>query len=271
MILRTSRSSTERTSAGFKSRGRPAQSPTSESPHGREEQQGRLLCETECVPDLSFPADRCVGQLGWPGSYTEENGPVLAQGVVVVPAGVSVAMVTWNVTQSHRNDTGGWFLTGNGHPIDLTFIESLPNGVIDDLRLGFVEAATLPVLTHLAPSLRRLCLARCELGDVALPIVAALSSLQSLQTFGNHFTDEGVQVLRQLASLENLWLEEESLSISALRFVHSLPNLKVLGISEMQVTQHEVEVLRATLDGVLVNQLDASTLAQQRRQLGSNS
>jgi hypothetical protein len=247
MILRTSRSSTERTSAGFKSRGRPAQSPTGESPHGREEQQGRLLCETECVPDLSFPADRCVGQLEWPGSYTEENGPVLAQGVVVVPAGVSVAMVTWNVTQSHRNDTGGWFLTGNGHPIDLTFIESLPNGVIDDLRLGFVEAATLPVLTHLAPSLRRLCLARCELGDVALPIVAALSSLQSLQTF------------------------EESLSISALRFVHSLPNLKVLGISEMQVTQHEVEVLRATLDGVLVNQLDASTLAQQRRQLGSNS
>jgi hypothetical protein len=222
------------------------------------------------VPVLSFPDDRCVGQLAWPGSYSEEKGPVLAQGVVVVPAGVTVAMVTWNVTRSHQNDTGGWHLTGNGHPIDLTFIESLPDGVIDDLRLGCVEEATLPVLIHLAPSLRRLCLARCELGDAALPFVAALSSLHSLQTFGNHFTDEGVQVLRQLSSLEYLSLEEKSLSFSALQFVHSLTDLKVLGISEMQVTQDEVESLGATLKGVQINQLDASALAQQRRQIGSD-
>ena len=43
--------------------------------------------------------------------------------------------------------------------------------------------------------------------------MAKLSKLTSLQTFGYHRSDRGVQWLAALSGLDDLWLEEESLPV----------------------------------------------------------
>jgi len=57
-----------------------------------------------------------------------------------------------------------------------------------------------------------------------------LDHLVYLQTWGNRFTDAGVQQLASLQALETLYLEEENLSPAAFDFVTRLPNLTRLGV-----------------------------------------
>jgi hypothetical protein len=57
-------------------------------------------------------------------------------------------------------------------------------------------------------------------------------------------------VLAALTALEFLYLEEESLTANAFRFVGQLPRLRALGVQDVQITDAELLALRAELPGV---------------------
>ncbi len=82
--------------------------------------------------------------------------------------------------------------------------------------------------------------------------MAELTGLTYLQTFGNSYTDLGVQQLVALQNLEYLFLEEETLSAVSLAFVRDLPHLARLGLQDMPLTDEELADLRAALPGVQV-------------------
>ena len=108
-------------------------------------------------------------------------------------------------------------------------------------------------LPHIAPGLRRLYLVYGGLSDRALPFVAQLTGLTYLQTFGNLFTDAEVQQLASLKNLEWLYLEEETLTAAGFRFASSLPNLKALGLDDVQISKNEMNALRSEMPGVRVS------------------
>jgi hypothetical protein len=113
-----------------------------------------------------------------------------------------------------------------------------------------VLAESLNALPHLASGLKRLYLGHTDFGDEVLPFVAQLENLTYLQTWGNRFTDEGVQRLGFLQSLETLYLEEEDLSPAAFDFVTQLPNLTRLGVADEWPAEHR-SVLRTRFPGLV--------------------
>jgi len=121
-------------------------------------------------------------------------------------------------------DPESWEITGGTQPVDLGFLRNLPAASITSLHLRSpIVAESFAAVAHLAPGLRRLYLARSDLTDDALPTIAALHGLVYLQSWGNRFTDAGVQQLASLARLEHLYLEEATLSAAAFDFAASLP------------------------------------------------
>jgi hypothetical protein len=75
-----------------------------------------------------------------------------------------------------------------------------------------------------------------ELVDLAFVgdlTVAKLTGLTYLQTFGNNFTDRGVQQLATLVNLD-LYLEEQTLTLAAFDFVERLPHLTRLGLQDVR-------------------------------------
>ena len=189
----------------------------------------------------------------WNGSgLIAKSGPVLATGNVEAPEDQAISL---NV---HRIDSvepsgDGWSMKGGTTPVDLQFLAGLPSDSIEFLTIGpDIVAASFRFVEHLAPGLRRLCLSHTDLTDQALRHVAKLTGLTSLQTFGNSFTDAGVQQLAALHNIEDLYLEEETLSAAALAFVRELPHLSHLGLQDMPITEEELDDLRAALPGVQV-------------------
>jgi len=77
--------------------------------------------------------------------------------------------------------------------------------------------------------------------------------LTYLQSFGNRFTDSGVQQLRMLKNLESLYLEEETLSERALAFATDLPRLSVLGVQDMRIPDPDLRSLQSQLPRVRVS------------------
>ncbi len=114
-------------------------------------------------------------------------------------------------------------------------------------------AESFGAVTHLAPGLRRLYLAHTDLTNAVLAHVAKLDGLIYLQTWGNQFTDRGVQQPASLINLESLYLEEETLSAAALDFAAGLPRLARVGIQDMTVTDADLAELRRRLPGATVN------------------
>jgi hypothetical protein len=100
--------------------------------------------------------------------------------------------------------------------------------------------------------LRQLVLADTGFSDAVLPSVAAVSHLTDLQTWGNRFTDDGVQVLGALSRLERLSLEEASLTVAAFDFVDGLPCLVDLDLQDVPLSAQDVADLRRRLPGVRV-------------------
>ena len=138
-------------------------------------------------------------------------------------------------------------------PVDLQFLAGLPSDSIEALKIGpGIVPASFSFVSHIAPGLRRLYLINTNLSDQALDHVAKLTGLTYLQTFGNSFTDDGVQQLTTLQNVEYLYLEEETLSAGALAFVRALPHLVRLGLQDMPLTEEELADLRAALPGVQV-------------------
>jgi hypothetical protein len=144
-----------------------------------------------------------------------------------------------------------WEITGGSQPADLGFLRQLPADSITALHLRApIVAESLGAVTHLAPGLRRLYLAWADLDDDALAHVSKLDRLIYLQTWGNRFTDRGVQRLAGLTSLQSLYLEEETLSAAAFDLAVGLSHLSRLGVQDVPLTEVELADLRRRLPGV---------------------
>jgi hypothetical protein len=102
----------------------------------------------------------------------------------------------------------------------------------------------------LAPGLRRLYLGWTGFSDAVLSTVAMLTGLIYLQTFGNSFTDRGVQQLAALVNLDHLYLEEATLTLAAFDFVDRLPHLTMLGLQDVPLARRDLENLRGRLPGI---------------------
>ena len=226
---------------------------------------------------LSFPTDQVVGTLDWLGAWSRtEEPPILATGVVEVPDDAEVSLsvmpiqsverdpfggggfITSRVTRdgevvSERTSSQSWHLSGGGGPpLHLGFLQELPRDSIESLSTtgATVLAESLNALPHLASGLKRLYLGHTDFGDEVLQYVAQLENLTYLQTWGNRFTDHGVQQLAALQALEMLYLEEEDLSLAAFDFVTQLPNLTRLGVADEWPAEHR-SVLRRRFPGLV--------------------
>ena len=229
------------------------------------------------MPNLTFPAGQAMGTLDWLGSGA---APVLASGVVAVPDGVEVSLdvmviesvrrtdaqdrsVHITLTTQRQNADGSvesevrddpeenWEITGGSQPADLSFLRQLPSDSITALHLcAPILPGSFAAVTHLAPGLRKLYLAWADLSDDALTHISELDGLIYLQSWGNRFTDRGVQQLAALTRLESLYLEEETLSAAAFGFAVNLRHLSRLGVQDVPLTEVELAELRRRLPGV---------------------
>jgi hypothetical protein len=226
------------------------------------------------VPRLVFPAHEIVGTLRWEDSTDGVDKVALATGVVVVPERVEVTLKASWMESVRAGDTLGAVPTkpgegskaadllhdntgsGSGRitepgPMNLRFLSQLPADSITTLQLDFsVAPESFSAVTHLAAGLRWLYLGWTGLDDAALGSVAQLRRLVYLQTWGNRFTDGGVQQLAALQNLEALYLEEKSLSARAFEFASHLPQLARLGIKDVPMSADERSRLKAELPGV---------------------
>jgi hypothetical protein len=202
------------------------------------------------VPILEFPSDRIVGVVRWNGSRTDERGPVLATRSVVVPDDTPVSLEISSLQGSEPTRGGGWSMIPRQEPVDLAFVRALPTDAIESVSLRSEVETSFEVIAHLAPGLRRLYLTMTRFSDAVLTTVARLNGLTYLQTFGNRFTDRGVQQLATLVNLEHLYLEEDTLSLAAFDFVERLPHLTRLGLQDVPLSEREIEQLRSRLPGV---------------------
>jgi hypothetical protein len=202
------------------------------------------------MPLLQFPTDRIVGTVDWDGSWNDEQGPVLATGSVQVPDGVRVSLEVQALRGSEPTGGGGWSTLPVQEPVHLGFIRDLPADGIESVSVRSADEASFEAVVHLDPGLRRLYLGWTGFSDAVLPSVAKLTALIYLQTFGNSFTDQGVQQLASLVNLGQLYLEEETLTIAAFDFVERLPHLTRLGLQDVPLSQRDIEQLRHRLAGV---------------------
>lgn len=204
------------------------------------------------MPILEFPTDTIVGTVEWVDSWTDERGPVLATGSVNVPDDVQVSLSIQAVRGSSSTSGGGWTLDFAQDPVDLGFLRKLPVDRVESLTIESSSAISFDAVAHLAPSLRKLYLVWAGFSDGVLETVSKLTGLTYLQTFGNDFTDHGVQQLAALVNLEHLYLEEETLTAAAFAFVDQLPHLARLGLRDVPIGPEELRELRQSLPGIEV-------------------
>lgn len=207
--------------------------------------------------NLQFPKDQIVGQLDWAGAWSAGgDGPVLAVGSIDVPDSEDIGLDVTPLLGRKPATEGSWQLVPDTSSpgVDLAFLAALPPDVITSLSLSRVQSENFSAVRHLAPGLRRLYLPSSGLGDDVLPDVAALTNLTYLQTFGNQFTDAGVQVLGALQNLRSLYLEEETLTIAGFDFVADLPHLERLGLQDVPLKKSELAELRRRLPHTRVGQ-----------------
>ena len=202
------------------------------------------------MPILQFPTDRIIGTVEWLGSWTDERGPVLATGSVTVPDGVTVSLDVQAVHGTESTGGGSWTIDVAQEAVDLSFLRELPDTCVESLRLRSSDEATFDAVAHLAPGLRKLYLVWGGYSDVVLTTVAKLTGLTYLQTFGNNFTDHGVQQLAALVNLDHLYLEEHTLTAAAFDLADQLPRLARLGLQDVPVSDDELQRLRERLPGV---------------------
>jgi hypothetical protein len=204
---------------------------------------------------LRFPTDRIVGKLDWPGAWEAGgDGPVLATGSITVPDDVDIGLEVAAFASRERASGGGWrLLPDNEHPaVRLDFLLELPRDSIRSLSLRRIVPDTFGAVRHLAAGLERLYIAHADVGDEVLADVAALTNLTYLQTFGNHFTDSGVQVLVALQNLTSLYLEEETLTAAAFAFVRDLARLERLGLHDVPISKRQRRDLQRQFPNIQV-------------------
>jgi metallo-beta-lactamase class B len=146
---------------------------------------------------------------------------------------------------------------------------------------GLAQLASLP-------NLRRLTVAGCPFNDEGMAAVGKLTQLESFRTWhtyqteaGNEslkrltnlkslhlgqrlrryggasnahsLTDRTLDIVADLVSLETLTLAEQKFSVEALAKLKSLPKLKQLDLTQVDITETDVERVRAALPRVKVS------------------
>ncbi|SQD99749.1 hypothetical protein FMEAI12_5590017 [Parafrankia sp. Ea1.12] len=201
---------------------------------------------------LPFPENRTVGTIDWIGSSYDHLGPLPARGDVEVPDGGEVTLEIHPAAELDGHDgrtvesaSVSW------SPVDVRFLDQLPSDSITGLSITYaVQPGSLAALAHLAPGLRRLTLAWTDLTDEALPHLAVLRHLAWWQSFGNHFSDAGVQQLVALEELDHLYLEEATLTLAGFAFARRLERLCRLGVQDAMLSKRDLKTLRRQLPGV---------------------
>ena len=199
---------------------------------------------------LRFPSDQIVGTLEWDGSWAPSAGPVLATGAIEVPVDTAIALEVAPWTGKASNGGGRWTMTHGQTLVDLDFLRELPGDAIESLSIQSADESTFGALAHLADGLRRLTLSLTGFSDAVVSVIAQLTQLTQLQTFGNQFTDAAVQQLCALQRLEHLYLEEQTLTVAGFGFASQLPRLSRLGLQDVPLRRGDLEQLRAQLPGV---------------------
>jgi hypothetical protein len=191
---------------------------------------------------LTFPTEMVVGMVSYSDIW--ESWP--ATGVITVPDG---QLVTLRISGSEPGaiESGEPYIA---HAVDLAFLHELPADVVEAITLEQVVPESMPALAHVRLGLRRLYLAWTGLTDDAIRTIAELSELTYFQSWGNAFTDQGVQQLARLQQLESLALEEATLTVAAFAFAPQLPRLARLGVMDVPLSTSELEQLRRRLLGV---------------------
>lgn len=179
---------------------------------------------------------------------------MLARGTVEVPDEEHVALRVQPLGEADLLPTGGWQLSTRPGPVDVAFLHRLPPTALDSLDFSTAVTGPLDPLLSVAPGLHRLSLGCTGLHDDALAVVSQLHELKALQTWDNHFTDDGVQQLDRLRLLEELYLEEATLTVAAFAFVDRLPLLHRLGVADVPLSETELVQLRSRLPGVDVRE-----------------
>lgn len=156
-------------------------------------------------------------------------------------------------TSAEPTGGGTWELLSDDQPVDLTFLRNLPPESIHSLSIQSAVETSFEAVSWLADGLRMLYLGWTGFSDAVLPTVAGLTGLTYLQTFGNNFSDAGVQQLATLANLERLYLEEETLTLAAFEFVDGLPQLTRLGTQDVQLSDSERAELCRRLPRIAVD------------------
>lgn len=202
------------------------------------------------MPVLNFPEENAVGTVAWQRRLPGQ-GPTMAIGSIDIPDDSDVELRIAAVGSIFENEGGRTSYSVSSQPVDLGFLDDFPTNCIETVHLGSaVVPESLRFLPRLAPSLRHLYVAGTGLSDDALEYISQLTGLTYLQTFDNNFTNEGVQVLVRLQMLESLYLEEESLTVEALKFAPKLPHLRRLGLQDVPLQPGQLAELRAALPGV---------------------
>lgn len=204
------------------------------------------------MADLNFPTTAIVGRVDWDGAYTESKGPVLARGTIQVPDGVPVSLEVESISGLRHGPGVGWRILPSREPVDLSFLVDLPGSVITSLTLTRPFSGSTASLLNLSPRLEKLFLADCGLGDPELDHLVQLENLTHWQSWGNCFTDRGVQKLSRLRRLRRLFLEEATLSLDGLAVGATLPDLELMGVSGASIPDDNFAHLTTQLHGVRV-------------------
>jgi integrase len=115
-----------------------------------------------------------VGVVEWEGSWTDEQGPVLATGSVQVPDGADVSLEIASYTGKEPEGGGSWSLIPGQEPVDLGFVTRLtqpPDRVAEFQAQPLLERRTLDRYAQLwrlqvEPTFGHVPASRITTGDV---------------------------------------------------------------------------------------------------------
>ena len=114
------------------------------------------------------------------------------------------------------------------------------HGVIHTLNVDLHSASDISVLSHL-PQLTALRMTGRGVDDSALPYIAGMKSLRTLDLSGSHLSESAFSEMPVFEALARVSLADTQVSVSTLRWLASLPNLSILDLSGSTITGSAVE------------------------------
>ena len=121
---------------------------------------------------------------------------------------------------------------------DIRFPEA--HGVIHTLNVDLHSASDISVLSHL-PQLTALRMTGPGVDDSALPYIASMKSLRTLDLSGSRLAESAFIEMPVFAALAQVSLADTQVSAATLRWLSSLPQLRSLDLSDATLTGSAVD------------------------------